>query len=302
MQIVYYHNVVGDPIDAYDRRLSRITRDEFARQIDAVTRRLRPVSLPEMLERREPGTIAFTFDDGFRGVLAHAFPVLAERGIPASVFVVTTRLEDADDAIFHFDEIEIAFRLTRRRLLRLPLLGPIPHPMATPFGRVWTLKRLKRRLKVKSEDERLVWHARVLAALDVPAETCRAHARSLEKYRTLTRAELQQLIDAGWTVGAHTRTHRTLSCLPQDELHDEVDGSRRDLERLLGLRDMPFAYPYGEPAHISADAEREVANAGFTCGLTTIPGANTADVGRFTLRRYTFEQLMDDVSKQRSKT
>src|ERR1041384_5805929 len=105
MYIVYYHNVINGPIDAYDRSLSRLSKRNFEKQVDFITKRLRAVSLPSMLDRFERDTIAFTFDDGFRGVFDHAFPVLAERGIPASVFVVTSRLESADDAIFHFDEL-----------------------------------------------------------------------------------------------------------------------------------------------------------------------------------------------------
>ena len=292
MYVVYYHNVIDGPIDAYDRKLGRLSKKEFAKQVDFIARRARPVSLPAMLEKFERDTVAFTFDDGFRGVLDHAFPVLAERGIPASVFVVTSRLESSDDAIFHFDEIELAFRLTpRRRYLRLGFLSPLPHPMFSPLGRRYTLKRIKNKLKVLAEDERRFWHARILEALGVSPDVCRAHASSLEKFKTLTRADLQTLIDAGWTVGSHTRTHRTLSCLSADELRSEIAGSRDDLARLLGLHDVALAYPYGGSEHISDDVQQEAARAGFTCALTTIPGRNTSEVDRFALRRMKFTEL-----------
>jgi len=292
MYIVYYHNVINGPIDAYDRSLSRLSKRNFEKQVDFITKRLRAVSLPSMLDRFERDTIAFTFDDGFRGVFDHAFPVLAERGIPASVFVVTSRLESADDAIFHFDELELAFRLTpRRRYLRLGFLSAIPHPMFSPLGRRYTLKRIKNKLKVLPEDERRHWHARILEALDVTPDVCRAHARSLDKFRTLSAAELQMLIDAGWTVGSHTRTHRTLSALSPDELRDEIAGSRSDLERLLGLREIALAYPYGGTEHISAGVQQEAARAGYVCALTTIPGTNSRDVDRYALRRMKFAEL-----------
>lgn len=293
MFIVYYHNVLDESLDAYDRKLSRLSKRAFEKQVDRITKRLRPVSLPSMLEHFERGTVAFTFDDGFRGVLDHAFPVLAERGIPASVFVVTNRIDSSDDALFHFDEIELAFRLTpRRRYLRLDFLSPLPHPMFSSLGRQYTLKRIKNKLKVLPEDERRHWHARILEALDVSPDACRARARSLDKFRTLSSADLKTLLDAGWTVGSHTRTHRTLSRLPPDELRDEIAGSHSDLQHLLGLRDIALAYPYGGAEHFSSDVQQEAARAGFTCALTTIPGTNSTAVDRYALRRMKFKELM----------
>src|SRR2546425_309694 len=41
-----------------------------------------------------PKTVAVTFDDGFRSVFEHGFPVLARLGVPASIFVVTDLLGD----------------------------------------------------------------------------------------------------------------------------------------------------------------------------------------------------------------
>ena len=299
MYIVYYHNVVDGPLDAYDRHLSRLSKRDFEKHVDFITKRLRAVSLPSMLERFERDTVAFTFDDGFRGVLQHALPVLAERGIPASVFVVTSRLESSDDEVFHFDELELAFRLTpRRRYLRLDFLSAVPHPMFSALGRRYTLKRIKNKLKVLPEDERRHWHARILEELQITPEVCRANARSLDKFRTLSREDLQKLIDAGWTVGSHTRTHRTLSALSPDDLHDELSGSHADLQRLLGLHDIPLAYPYGGTEHINAAVEQESARAGYSCALTTIPGSNSKDVDRYALRRMKFAELKRAMSRR----
>lgn len=297
MFIVYHHNIVEGPVDVYDRSSSRMSAAKFVKQMDFLVRRLHPISLPEMLERLregkpDPKAVAITFDDGFRGVIDYALPILADRGMLASVFVVTRRMEPDGDSLFHFDEIELACRLTRRRrYLKQEILGFLPLPMASPVGRAWTLKRIKRRLKVLPEDERRMWHRRILEMLDVTPEECRAAARSQEKYRTLSCGELRTLMNAGWTVGSHTRSHRTLSRLPAGDLRDEIAGSRDDLERHLGLRDTPLAYPYGDEVHINGDVQREAARAGYTCALTTIPGVNTCAVDRFALHRMDFSQL-----------
>src|SRR5512138_3597748 len=45
------------------------------------------VSLEQV--RTAPGSVALTFDDGYRNFLDCALPVLAEAGFPATVFAVT---------------------------------------------------------------------------------------------------------------------------------------------------------------------------------------------------------------------
>jgi peptidoglycan/xylan/chitin deacetylase (PgdA/CDA1 family) len=72
--------------------------------------------------------------------------------------------------------------------------------------------------------------------------------------------ELQMLIDAGWEVGSHTRTHPRLPELSDAELATELRGSRRDCEQHLGVPCRSIAYPYGAVDKRVADA---VADAGY---------------------------------------
>jgi peptidoglycan/xylan/chitin deacetylase (PgdA/CDA1 family) len=78
-----------------------------------------------------------------------------------------------------------------------------------------------------------------------------------------------------WTIdyGAHTRTHRALTSVPDDELAGEIGGSRDDLEKALGEPIVAFAYPYGR----HNDAVRSaVGRAGFDFACGVMDGANTA--------------------------
>lgn len=69
-------------------------------------------------------------------------------------------------------------------------------------------------------------------------------------YPALSWRELDHLVEAGWLIGAHTRTHPWL-----DELYDEPDGPQRveeelagckaDIQHYLGLVAGTFAYPGG---------------------------------------------------------
>ncbi|HEX6807420.1 MAG TPA: polysaccharide deacetylase family protein [Gemmatimonadaceae bacterium] len=90
--ILCYHKV--------DRRVelgvTRLSPRRFARQIERLARTGRTtLSLSELracltgARRPAPHEIAITFDDGYRALRDHAFPVLAAHGFTAICFVVT---------------------------------------------------------------------------------------------------------------------------------------------------------------------------------------------------------------------
>lgn len=56
---------------------------------------------------------------------------------------------------------------------------------------------------------------------------------------------LERMRREGFTVGAHTRTHRDLPRCSPSELADELAGSADDISAALGERPRTFAYPYG---------------------------------------------------------
>lgn len=74
--VLYYHAVPAEMCQA------------FAAQMDAVIRFTTPVGidqLPSAIDGRRYSSI--TFDDGFENVIENAIPELAERNIPATIFV-----------------------------------------------------------------------------------------------------------------------------------------------------------------------------------------------------------------------
>lgn len=295
MPIVYYHNVVDEPVDGLD--FCRLPVTDFAHQIQELAARFRIVSLPAYLEtlqragRPDPGCVVLTFDDAYEGVFTHAFPVLAARGLPATVFVITDSLGTAGESYLpHHDEIEMALRITEAAALRFELAGEAPLPLSSFDDRVEAVRQVKRRLKVLPEAERHDWHKRILERLETPPEACRAAARQEAKLRFMSRAQLRTLCDAGWTVGSHTRSHRTVSCLGEDDLQAEIQGSLADLRNALALDAVPFAYPYGLPEHIGSRAPQVVAAAGYSCAVTATDPPH-AEVDLFQLPRTDYGAL-----------
>lgn len=57
--------------------------------------------------------------------------------------------------------------------------------------------------------------------------------------------QLKELVVAGWEIGSHSRTHPVLTEISDEELRDELHGSREDCETMLGAPCTSIAYPYG---------------------------------------------------------
>ena len=58
-------------------------------------------------------------------------------------------------------------------------------------------------------------------------------------------AAVRRLIDAGWEIDAHSRTHADLTQVPAAQLADEISGARAELRERFGVAANFFAYPSG---------------------------------------------------------
>jgi len=82
-------------------------------------------------------------------------------------------------------------------------------------------------------------------------------------------------VDGGQEVGAHSRSHADLTTLSADQTHDEIVGSKQDLENVLGATVSQFCYPYGR---YTAQHVAQVQAAGYMAATTTARGrARTSD-------------------------
>jgi len=95
-------------------------------------------------------------------------------------------------------------------------------------------------------------------------------------------AQLKQWVDAGMELGAHSRTHPFLTKCSEDELADEIGGSKQDLEQLIAAPVTQFCYPSGDYDDRVADAVRD---AGYLAATTTRRGRAVAGADLFRLPR-----------------
>lgn len=114
----------------------------------------------------------------------------------------------------------------------------------------------------------------------------------------LANRRLRRLVALGWEIDSHSLTHPNLTTLPASALRSQVLGSRRFLQRTLGVPADSFCYPSSK---YDAAVVAAVKAAGYTSALTENPGyATRADP--YLLDRFEIEggvsQLASDLSRR----
>lgn len=97
----------------------------------------------------------------------------------------------------------------------------------------------------------------------------------------MSAGRLREWARQGIEIGAHSRSHPDLSNLDAARLQSEVDGSRGDIEEIVGEAPVSFAYPYGAYSPEVVECVRRAFGLAF--GLER--GLNTRDTDPHLLRR-----------------
>lgn len=267
--IVAYHRVVDDYHRAARSSLPAmlVSTRTLERHLEWLGQHFDFVALDEV-STRPRGALAsrplasITFDDGYRDVYEHAFPLLQRKGIPFTVFMTTdlvgtsgghvhdrlfselSRVRSRDVALARMVELLTRVGLPPFEALRLAQLPPV-HSTPRLLGRL--------------ERSRVLWLAEMLH------QEAKNGLPSGEPLQMLTWGMLRRLQASGVTIGSHTRSHVWLTREESGVCESELRGSRAVLERHLGRPVQHFAYPAGCFDH---RVVRLVRDAGFDYGYT----------------------------------
>lgn len=271
--VLGYHRVVAD----FDREASYaypsmlVSRTMLERHLDWVARRFQVVSLDELRVRLEgrsstaPPLAVITFDDGYRDVYEHAFPLLMRKGLPATVFVATNYVNT--DGVLPHDKLYLLlerashrWRSFSRQLVRVLRRLDLPLPAATLFTAAASTQAAMRTLITSLAE---IDVQRIITALEVD---CGLSGGMPSGFRPMTWDMLKEMRRAGIVVGSHTKSHCLLTNESPAKVIEETVESRQVLAANLGDPVTCFAYPDGrfDPA-----AVRAVAAAGYSIAVTT---------------------------------
>ena len=108
------------------------------------------------------------------------------------------------------------------------------------------------------------WSASVFVVTSCIGGTNRWDTRAPQS-SLLDAQALRNLIVAGFEIGSHSRSHRRIRGLSDDEAHAELIGSRTDLETAIHGPVESFAFPFGTHDRVALDRVRK---AGYRAACT----------------------------------
>jgi peptidoglycan/xylan/chitin deacetylase (PgdA/CDA1 family) len=80
----------------------------------------------------------------------------------------------------------------------------------------------------------------------------------------LTWDDLSELVADGVDLGSHSATHPDFGTIGSDQMHYELEGSRRMFEKRLGTAPPTFAIPLGQSMNWSTAAQEAAKSAGYS--------------------------------------
>jgi peptidoglycan/xylan/chitin deacetylase (PgdA/CDA1 family) len=108
--------------------------------------------------------------------------------------------------------------------------------------------------------------------------------------RVMTRAELLEMVAAGFSIASHTRTHPSLPRLDSISSRREIQDSRLELEDLIGASVDLFAYPFG---HYDPEVRASVVETGYRAAYSFLNGRIDIGLDPYRLPRLNMWQGQD---------
>jgi peptidoglycan/xylan/chitin deacetylase (PgdA/CDA1 family) len=202
-----------------------------------------------------------TFDDGYKGNLTCALPILKSLHIPVTIYIATQTIETGN--VYWYDKLIALISLKRELNIDLSEYGLGKFTLNNKNGEIsnWNLMQ------------------KLLSALKTLSPQLRANA--VEKICACTKnipeeLRMMDIHDVGLlatsslvTVGGHSHCHNILTQLSDKELFTTLEINRNKLQEWTGQEVKHFSYPNGDyDLRVTAAVKR----AGYISAVTTHGG------------------------------
>lgn len=254
----------------------------FAEQLEYLNSHYKILPLGKLVEHLQdpnpvpPNLAAITIDDGYRDSYEIAYPLLKRYNAAASLFVVT---EFAERRIWIWTDKARYLCASAARQQTSVQVGEsqVQVKLDNASSRAASALKLNDQLKKLPNGEKEAALERIARILGVFVPK-----NPPEELQSVTWDQAREMDRNGIEIGSHTMTHPILTNISDDQLQQELAGSKLKLEEELGRKVTQFCYPNGDN---DGRVQCEVARAGYRIAVTCIEGLNKKGDDPITLRR-----------------
>jgi peptidoglycan/xylan/chitin deacetylase (PgdA/CDA1 family) len=284
--ILSYHRVVGNYAAEKDNSLYtlNIERETFRKHLEALHETHDIVSLEDALQVLDGSRSAtrdvavITFDDGYRDVYTHAFPVMRDLRVPAVVYVPSGFI-GTNHRLGH-DRLHAALRSMEQRGLTAISVG------VSGKGERFLLEALEGGADPQVALERLIARFPTPDLLEVASELegrlGLTYADASEGQLAMSWDMLREMDAHGVITGAHTAEHTVLTNQRLVDARREIAQCKAVLEKNMKKPVRHFAYCNG---YYSAGVAQALKSEGFVSAVTTEDMPNVPGVDPYALKR-----------------
>lgn len=265
--ILLYHRVIDLEIDP---QMLAISINNFESQIQYLSEKYTVVPVKDLLSSKltwsSKRKLAITFDDGYFDNYSNALPILKKYKVPATIFVSSGFIGSKNE--FWWDELE-----------RAVLINPnIPDSLIIKINGI-----IHKYDNVKLNKE-IVYYNLVKIFQTLPIDQIKDVIEYLKRWGRVEKnarnthrcMDLEELVYASNSglieIGAHTVNHCKLSNENIAVQKNEIEFSKKQLEKFIGKDISIFAYPFGASSDYTHESLNFVKDIGFSLGLSATQG------------------------------
>ena len=221
-RVLLYH-AVEDHVSPYTDRLGvSVSPAMFEANLRYIKENYNVVSVDDLNKPLPENPLVITFDDGYKSVYEHAFPLLRKYRMPAVVYLITCAVQNK---LVWVNELNWALLNYPKEALEICQQFPDLLGLESPAEIVDRVKSNFIPANIRELCNRLRQR--------IPFET--------EHDLYASRSELSTMDNAGITLGFHTRDHYNLINCDKNELRRQMDST--GIDDVIDQR--TFAYPFG---------------------------------------------------------
>jgi peptidoglycan/xylan/chitin deacetylase (PgdA/CDA1 family) len=270
--IITYHSII--PSSDRDAFLG-FPADLFEVHLKFIRKNFKIVSMKEGLKTLYDGNsrdfyVAINFDDGYMDNYINAYPLLRKYNVPATIFLTTDYI--GKSCIFWWDRVfniissaskDIDIDLGSRHFY-FKLDGLQSRQQATNYINGFLRQQNEKDIRRLVDELQSQFPAQKVSNPNL----------------MLGWREIKEMNGDIISFASHTKTHRNLCLLEDDEVREELVESKREIERHLGTEVIEFSYPFGIFDERIKGLVRE---AGFKYARATLRGLNHKGSDEFNL-------------------